>query len=136
VTRYIKAYLTSLAALLALDAVWLGLVAREFYSDRLAHLMASNPSWPPAAVFYPLYVVGVLAFVVSPAAKAGSLRTASWRGALFGLVAYATYNLTNQATLRDWPPVVTVVDMAWGCFVTTAAGLAGYAASRPLSSAR
>ena len=129
-TRYLKMYAAVLAVVLALDAVWLGLVARQFYADRLGHLTASSPNWAAVAAFYPLYALGILALVVGPAIRMGSLLSALWRGAVLGFIAYATYNLTNLATLRDWPAVVTAVDIAWGTFVTTAAGLTGYLAGR------
>jgi uncharacterized membrane protein len=134
--RYVKTYAAVLAAILALDAVWLGLVARQFYADRLGHLTASSPNWAAAAAFYPIYALGVLALVVWPAIRTGSLFAALWRGAVFGFMAYATYNLTNLATLRDWPPEVSAVDIAWGTFVTTVAGLAGYVAGRLVQPAR
>jgi uncharacterized membrane protein len=80
--------------------------------------MADAPNWPAAAVFYLLYAVGVTVFAVLPAVDAAAPLEAAWRGALFGLVAYATYDLTNMATLRGWPTIVTVVDLAWGVALT------------------
>jgi uncharacterized membrane protein len=108
--------------------VWLGLVARTFYRRHLGPLMADRPNWTAAVAFYLLYVVGVTVFAVLPAADSNSLLGAAWRGGLFGLVAYATYDLTNAATLRGWPGIVVVVDMAWGMMLTasvatTAAGV-------------
>jgi len=111
----IKRYLVTLFAFLALDALWLGLIAQPFYQAQIGFLMAENPNWLAAGAFYLLYVAGLVFFVVGPALRAGtSPARAALRGAFFGLVAYATYDLTNLATLDRWPLLVTVVDLAWG----------------------
>lgn len=125
---YLKLYLATLVAFFAIDLVWLGLVARSFYSKHLGFLMAPKVNWPAALIFYLLFVVGILMFAVLPGLEAGSLRTTLLRAALFGLIAYATYDLTNLATLKDWPLVVTVVDLAWGTILSVAVSLAGYLA--------
>jgi uncharacterized membrane protein len=111
------------------DWLWLGVVARDFYATRLGALLRPEPSWGPALLFYPLYVCGLLVFCVAPARAAGSWRKGLGMGALFGLVAYATYDLSNLATLQGWPVAVTVVDIAWGAFISAMAALAGYAAA-------
>jgi len=111
------------------DWLWLGVVARDFYATRLETLLRAEPSWVPAALFYPLYVCGLLVFCVAPAAAAGSARKAVGLGALFGLVAYATYDLSNLATLQGWPVTVTVADIAWGMFISALAALSGYSAA-------
>jgi uncharacterized membrane protein len=111
-------FIATLIVMAAIDGVWLGLVARGFYRRHLGFLMADAPNWPAAAVFYLLYAVGVTVFAVLPAVDAAAPLEAAWRGALFGLVAYATYDLTNMATLRGWPTIVTVVDLAWGVALT------------------
>jgi uncharacterized membrane protein len=116
-----------------LDGLWLGLVARGFYRQQLGFLMAETPNWAAAVVFYLVYTVGVTVFVVQPAVDASSLGTALWRGALFGLVAYATYDLTNMATVRGWPTLVTIVDLAWGMVLTAAVALAATAAVTALT---
>lgn len=130
---YIKLYFVTLAAFLAIDLVWLGLVARTFYRRYLDWLMAANPNWVAALVFYLLFVVGVLVFVVVPGVEDGSLRTTLLRAALFGLIAYATYDLTNLATVKDWPLAVTVVDMVWGTALSVAVGYIGFVAGKWLS---
>ncbi len=130
---YIKLYFVTLAAFLAIDLVWLGLVARTFYRRYLDWLMAANPNWVAALVFYLLFVVGVLVFVVVPGVEEGSLRTTLLRAALFGLIAYATYDLTNLATVKDWPLAVTVVDMVWGTALSVAVGYIGFVAGKWLS---
>jgi uncharacterized membrane protein len=127
-----RLYLVSLAAFLVVDGLWLGVVAHGFYTSRLAHLMAPTTTWPAVIVFYPLFVLAVQVFVVVPGLRTGSLRRTLARAAFFGLVTYATYDLTNLATLRDWPLLVTVVDLAWGAFISTVVALTGFLAGRRL----
>ena len=112
------AYLLTAAVLLPLDFLWLRTVGQGFYRDRLGDLLAAQPNLPAAAAFYLVYIAGVVFFVVLPALENGSWPAALLRGALFGLVAYATYDLTNLATLRGWSLPVTLVDIAWGALVT------------------
>lgn len=126
-TKYLLTYGAVLVTLLAVDAVWLGLIARTFYRARIGHLMSDGFSLAPAAVFYLLFVAGILLLVVVPAS---SLGRAFAFGALLGLIAYGTYDLTNQAVLRQWPLSVTLVDMAWGMFLTSLASGVGYLAFR------
>ncbi len=126
--RVVAVYGLTLATFLVLDAVWLGVVATDMYRRSLGHLMGPAVRWGAAAAFYLLYVAGLLILVVLQSAKGPALRTAAL-GALFGLVAYATYDLTNLATLHRWPLGVTVADLAWGAAVTgaTAAAASAYA---------
>ena len=130
---YIKLYFVTLTAFLAIDAVWLALVARTFYRRYLDWLMAANPNWIAALAFYLLFVVGVLVFVVVPGVEDGSLRTTLLKGALFGLIAYGTYDLTNQATIKNWPPTITAVDMVWGTALSVAVSYIGFVAGKWLS---
>jgi uncharacterized membrane protein len=113
-THYVKLYLATLAAFAAVDLVWLGFVARSFYRKHLGYLMAPNANWLAVILFYLVFIAGLLYFVVVPGLKANSLSTTLLRAALFGLITYATYDLTNLATVKDWPVLVTVVDMVWG----------------------
>jgi uncharacterized membrane protein len=130
VAHYAKLYFTMLLAFLVIDAVWLGLVAREFYGKHLGQLLASNPNWWAAILFYLLFIGGVLVFVVVPALQHDSIRRAMTYGAFFGLVTFATYDLTNLATVKDWPLVVTVVDMAWGSAIGAMISSVGLLAGR------
>ena len=123
---YVKLYLAMLAAFLAIDMVWLGLAARGFYRQQLGFLLAPSPNWGAAAVFYLLFVAGLLFFVVAPGLAADSLRATLLRGALFGLITYATYDLTNLATIKDWPLLVTVVDMVWGVVLSVSVSYVGF----------
>ncbi len=113
--------------MLALDGLWLMVVAKPFYAKHLGFLMTDKPVWAAAVIFYVLYAIGVGFFVLAPAL----LGTLPWwqvalRAAWFGLIAYGTYDLTNHATIANWPMIVTVVDMAWGAFVTAAAATVAY----------
>ena len=112
--RYFKLYLVSLAAFFVIDMLWLGLVARSFYQQHLGFLMAPSPNWFVAILFYLLFIVGLLVFVIVPGLKDNSLKTTLLKAALFGLITYATYDLTNLATLKDWPALLSIVDMLWG----------------------
>ncbi|HZG28225.1 Uncharacterized membrane protein [Ensifer adhaerens] len=105
-------------AFLVIDSIWLGVIAVDFYKATIGHLLAPKPDFVAAAFFYVIYLGGVVHFVVLPAVSADSIARAARQGALFGLVAYATYDLTNMATMRDWPLSVTLADLAWGAFIT------------------
>lgn len=111
---YAKLYVSTLVVFLVLDFAWLGIVARGFYRDRLSPLMRSDVLWPAAGAFYLLFVAALIVFVVVPSLERESLARAATFGAFFGLVTYATYDLTNLAVMRDFPGVVAFVDMAWG----------------------
>lgn len=130
--KYLKLYLITLAVFLAIDMVWLGLVARPFYQQQLGFLMAPNPNWFVAAFFYMLFVLGLLFFVVVPGLNANSLKATLVRAALFGLVTYATYDLTNLATLKDWPALLSIVDMLWGTFLSVSVSVISFFAGKRL----
>lgn len=119
---FLKLYALTVPLLLVADAVWLGIVARAFYRRQLGELLRPDVRWGAAVAFYLLFVAGLLVLAVGPALERQSLARAAGLGALFGLVAYATYDLTNLATLRGFPVVVAVVDLVWG--TALAAGLA------------
>jgi uncharacterized membrane protein len=116
---YIKLYLSTLAAFFVIDLVWLGLVARGLYRKYLGFLLSPNPNWTAAILFYLLWVAGLLVFAVLPGLQAGSVNKALLLGALFGFLTYATYDLTNMATVKDWPMTITVVDLTWGTVLAT-----------------
>jgi uncharacterized membrane protein len=130
---YLKLYLVTLSVFFAIDMVWLGLVARTFYLKYLGFLMAPSPNWLAAIIFYLLFIVGILVFVVVPGLEANSLKTTLLRAALFGLITYATYDLTNLATVKDWPVLITAVDMAWGTALSVMVSLSSFVAGKWLS---
>lgn len=130
---YLKLYLCALVAFFAIDMVWLVLVARGFYQKHLGFLLRPEPNWTAAIFFYMLFVAGLLVFVVVPGLQAGSAKKVLILGALFGLITYATYDLTNLATVKDWPLIVTVVDMLWGGILATAVSYLGFLAGRWLN---
>ncbi|MGA2548571.1 MAG: DUF2177 family protein [Burkholderiaceae bacterium] len=130
---WVLAYVTTLVVYLALDATWLGLVAKQFYQSEIGNLMAAEPNLVAAAAFYLSYVVGVVVFVVRPALTRRSATRAILAGALFGLLAYGTYDLTNLATLKGWTVTMTVVDMSWGLFATAFSAGVAYAVARRLA---
>ena len=116
---YIIGFFITILTTLALDAVWLTTMMKTFYSKHLGHIFADKPSLVPALIFYILYAIGLLYFVIVPLIASGSsLTRVFFTAALLGLVAYGTYDLTNQATVKDWPVIVTVVDLIWGAFLT------------------
>lgn len=119
------AYAGTAVVFLAFDAVWLTTMADRLYRPALGALMLERFVLAPAILFYALYIVGIVVFAIAPALAEGRWLGALWRGALLGLIAYATYDLTNQATLRGWAWRVTVADLCWGTFVTAAAAAAG-----------
>lgn len=124
--QYVWTYVATLVAFLAIDLVWLGYVARNFYRNQLGTLMLDQPSLAIGLGFYLLFAVGIVVFAVTPGLREGSWRTTAVLGALLGLIAYGTYDLTNLATLRNWPVALSFVDMIWGSALTASAALAGY----------
>ena len=129
-TKYLIAYGATMLVFFAIDFVWLGVVAKDFYRERLGALMLEQVNLPVAAVFYLIYIVGIVVFAISPALQGGSWKTALMLGGLFGFIAYGTYDVTNLATLRGWPVSVVIVDMAWGTVLTGVSAALGYAITR------
>jgi len=125
---YVIAYISTAVVFFALDYLWLTRIAIGFYREQIGSLMLASPNFAAAGVFYLFYVVGVVYFAVMPAVSAGSLVTALINGALLGLLAYGTYDMTNLATLKGWSLQMSLVDMAWGAFLTATAAAAGYLA--------
>lgn len=130
---YVYAYFVSLITMSVLDAVWLALIAPSFYKQHIGFIMSDSPNILAAALFYGIYIAGLTVFVVYPAWKQhySTLKTVCL-GGLLGLVAYATYDLTNLATLKDWPVIVTVVDLVWGTLLTGSVALVSVLVLRKL----
>ncbi|OVE76227.1 hypothetical protein BVX97_02240 [bacterium E08(2017)] len=123
--NYVKLYLGMLVVFFAVDIAWIGFIAKDFYRKQIGHLFAETPVWAAAILFYLLFVLGVMVFVVLPGLESGNVKATLLKAAFFGLVTYATYDLTNQALVKDWPVIMTVVDMTWGMVLSTAIGFAG-----------
>jgi len=118
-----------LPAVVLLDLLWLGVIAKNFYQASLGHLLSSGVVWWAAIAFYALYAFGIAYFAVAPALAVRSLARAAILGAVLGMVAYGTYDLTNQATLRDWPAAMTALDIAWGAVISASAAAGAYLAA-------
>lgn len=112
--QFAQLYLIAVVAFFAIDIVWLVLVAQKFYKDQLGDLFTDKVIWPAAILFYVIFVAGIVVLAVEPALDDDSFAMAVGLGALLGLVAYSTYDLTNLATTKNWPLPLTIVDIAWG----------------------
>ena len=123
---FIKLFLIALPVFFVIDMVWLVLVAKRFYQEQIGFLMKPNINWFAAIIFYFLFIAGLVIFVISPAVEKHSWIHALIFGALFGLITYAAYDLTNLATLKDWPLLVTVVDLIWGTVLASSISLITY----------
>ncbi|KPH81286.1 DUF2177 family protein [Bosea vaviloviae] len=126
----LTAYAATAIAFLAIDAVWLSTMANLLYRPLLGDMLSPSFALAPAVLFYVIYVGGIVFFAILPALEAQLFRKAVLNGAALGFVAYATYDLTNQATLRNWPAIVTIADLIWGTLLTATASAVGYAAAR------
>ncbi|MES2950948.1 MAG: DUF2177 family protein [Pseudomonadota bacterium] len=125
--KYLTAYVGTALAMIALEALWLGLIAKPLYQQGIGHLMTDTLNIPAALLFYVLYPLGLVIFAVAPQTGGSGWAKTATMGALFGLFAYATYDLTNLATLKGWPVGLALIDMAWGTFVSAVAATAGKA---------
>lgn len=115
----IKTYVLSLVVFLGIDAVWLTTMNKNFYGKYLGHLMAEKPNLMIALLFYLINIVGMMVLVINPALKENSWTKLITMAMIYGLCTYATYDLTNMATLKNWPTIVTIVDLIWGVTLTT-----------------
>lgn len=123
---FIKLFLIALPVFFVIDMVWLVLVAKNFYREQIGFLMKPDINWFAAIIFYLLFIAGLIIFVITPALEKQSWMHAVIYGALFGLITYATYDLTNLATIKDWPVLVTVVDLAWGMMLSASVSVVTY----------
>ena len=124
-TRLVIGYLLTALVFFAIDLVWLGVVARGLYRRYLGHLLG-DVNWTAAVIFYLLFIVGIFIFAITPAVNRESATHAVIMGALFGFFTYATYDLTNLATLDGWPLEIVFIDILWGVVLTASVALAGY----------
>ncbi len=116
--NYLALYGIALGLFVALDAVWLGAIAKNLYATELKSLMTKDVKWAAAVLFYLIFLVGLVYFVIAPTIKSGGANHLAFAGSLFGLVTYATYDLTNYATLKGFPLKIVVIDLAWGTLVS------------------
>jgi uncharacterized membrane protein len=123
---FMKLYAIAFAVFLGVDAAWLVLIAKNFYTKYIGYLMAKNPNLWSALIFYLIFIAGLVFFVITPALDKKMWTQALLAGMFFGLVTYATYDLTNLATVRDWPLIVTIVDLIWGMFVSATVSVITY----------
>jgi uncharacterized membrane protein len=123
---FIKLFLVALPVFVVIDMIWLVLVAKNFYQEHIGFLMRPDINWIAAIIFYLLFILGLITFVVSPALDKHSWTHALLFGAFFGLITYATYDLTNLATIKDWPLIVTIVDLIWGTVLASSISLITY----------
>ena len=128
--RYTVAYATTLIIFLAIDAVWLTTMSQRLYRPYLADILVDDVNLAPAALFYLIYIGGIIVFATAPAFSTGKLTTAAVYGALYGFFTYATYDLTNQATVRGWPTIITVADISWGSLLSAVAAVVGFLLTR------
>ena len=133
---YGVAWVTTALVFLGLDAVWLSLSASLLYRPLLGGLLRDDFLLVPAALFYVIYTAGIVVFAISPSLASGRWTAAGLRGLFLGLFGYAVYDLTNQATLRNWAVTITVADLVWGTLLTAVAAIAGFLAARAVASPR
>lgn len=125
-----KLYVIALAVFFCIDLFWLGVVARDLYREQIGFLLSNEIRWGAAILFYVLYVAGLTFFAIAPATYERSWGAALLNGAFFGLVCYATYDLTNLATLRGWPVTIVLIDLIWGVLISAVTSLISFAIGR------
>jgi uncharacterized membrane protein len=129
---FIKIYLIALPVFFAIDMAWLGLVAKNFYAKQIGFLMNPTINWIAAILFYLLFTAGLVVFVITPSLKKQSWEHALLFGAFFGFVAYSTYDLTNLATINNWPLLITIIDLIWGSVLAGSISLISFFIARRL----
>ncbi len=129
---FLKLYAIAFPVFLLVDMIWLVFIAKGFYAKHIGFLMSPSVNWVAAILFYLLFILGIVTFAVTPALQQNSLHTALFLGALFGLLTYATYDLTNLATIKNWPLIVTVVDMIWGTTLAASVSVITYLIARKI----
>jgi|SRR6185312_8990717 len=124
--KLITSYFIALLSFFALDMVWLGLISKNYYKQKLGFILSDNPNWAAAIVFYLVYIGGILFFAVNPSLKEARWQTAILNGALLGALCYATYDLTNMATIAKWPIEIVIIDIIWGMVLTGSVSVITY----------
>lgn len=124
--KIIISYILTVIVFFAIDMVWLGLIAKNIYQKYLGELLSERVNWSAAIIFYLIFIVGIFIFVIIPSVEKQSLLRAVLLGAVFGFITYATYDLTNYATLKGFPLTIVFIDLAWGAVLTSMVSVAGY----------
>ena len=132
-TKILLTYGITALVFFAVDLVWLGVIAKNLYAKYLGHFLAERVNWAAAIIFYALYIIGIILFAVEPGVRSGSFARAVVWGILFGFFTYATYDLTNLATLKGWPVTIVFIDIAWGMILCGIVSAAGFRAATRLS---
>lgn len=127
---FLQLYVSALAVFFCIDLFWLGVVAHDLYQEKIGFLLSGEIMWGPAILFYFLYVAGLTFFAIAPATHEGSWGAAVLYGGFFGLVCYATYDLTNLATLKGWPITIVIIDLVWGAFISSVTSLITFSIGR------
>jgi len=123
---FLKLFAIALPVFFAIDMLWLGFIAKDFYAKQIGGLMKSDINWTAAIIFYLIFIAGIVVFVITPAVQKNSWTNAVLMGALFGFVCYATYDLTNLAVAKDWPVLVTIIDLIWGAVLAASVSVITY----------
>ncbi|OPL08880.1 MAG: hypothetical protein AVO33_08160 [delta proteobacterium ML8_F1] len=124
--KYLVYFAVTFAVFMAIDLIWLGVVAKNLYQEYLGYIMAKEVNWAAAVIFYVIFIIGALYFVIVPALGSGDVTRLVISAMLYGFVTYATYDLTNLATLADWPLKITVIDLIWGTSLSTLTSVISY----------
>lgn len=124
--KWLLYYGITLAVFMVIDLIWLGFIAKDLYSKYLGYLMADNVNWLAAVIFYLIFIGGVCYFVLYPSLMDQNITNLVIRAALFGFMTYATYDLTNLATIKDWPINITIIDLIWGTTLSTSVSVISY----------
>lgn len=133
ISKLIISYILTALVFFAIDIVWLGVVAQKLYAHYLGKFLTDQVNWTAAIIFYLIFIVGIFIFAILPSVEKGSMMNAAIYGGLFGFMAYATYDLTNLATLKNWPLEIVFIDLAWGTVLTGIVSVAGFLIVRALN---
>lgn len=124
--KIIIIYIASLATFIILDIIWLGVITRNYYSSEIGHLMSEKVNYLAAIAFYLIFVTGLVILAIMPGLKDENLKRTIINAAILGFVSYATYDLTNLATLKDWPLKMVLIDISWGTIISTITSIIGF----------
>jgi len=124
--KLIATYFIALISFFAIDMVWLGVISKNYYKQKLGFILSENPNWAAAIVFYLLFIAGIIFFAINPGLKANDWQVALLNGAVLGALCYATYDLTNMATIAKWPIEIVIIDIIWGMVLTGSVSVITY----------